>query len=62
MWLMCESFKYFFFFIKDNIFHGFHDIFVVGPAQLDLYILTDDALPLSARLLYRIFANAKLLV
>lgn len=50
------------FLIKDNILHCFHDIFVVGPAQLDLYILTDDALPLSARLLYRIIANAKLIV
>lgn len=44
--------------MKDNIWLCFHDIVVVGPAQLDLYILTDDALPLPARLLYRIVANA----
>lgn len=48
--------------MKDNIWLCFHDIVVVGPAQLDLYILTDDALPLPARLLYRIVANAKLIV
>lgn len=50
------------FLIKDNILHCFPDIVVVGPAQSDLYILTDDALPLPARLLYRIIANAKLIV
>lgn len=37
--------------------HCFHDIFVFGPAQLDLYILTDGALPLPAHLLSRIVAN-----
>lgn len=36
-------------------------IFVVfGPAQLDLYIFTDGALPLPAHLPSRIIANVKL--
>lgn len=40
----------------------FHDIVVFGPAQLDLYILTDGALPLPAYLLSRIVANVKLVI
>lgn len=46
--------------IKGDILHCFHDIFVFGPAQSDLYILTDGALPLPAHLLSRIVANVKL--
>lgn len=60
MWIMCECFEYFIFLIKGYIWHCFHDIFVFGPAQLDLYILTDGALPLPAHLLSRIIANVKL--
>ena len=47
MWVMCDCFKYFIF-IKGYILHCFHDVFVSGPAQMDLYILTDGALPLPA--------------
>lgn len=60
MWIMCERFKYFKFLIKGYILHCFHDIFVFGPAQLDVYILTDGALPLPAHFLFRIIANVKL--
>lgn len=61
MWVMCDCFKYFIF-IKGSILHCFHDVFVSGPAQMDLYILTDGALPLPAHSPPRIVANVKLVL
>lgn len=62
MWIMCECFRYFKFFSDlKAIFDIVFMIFVVfGPAQLDLYIFTDGALPLPAHLPSRIIANVKL--
>lgn len=42
---------------QKGLFYFFCDILVLGPAQWDLYILTDGALPLPAHLLSRIVAN-----
>ena len=60
MWIKCDCFKYFIFWLKAIFYSVFIIFFVFGPAQLDLYILTDGALPLPAHLLPRIVANVKL--
>lgn len=57
MWIMCDCFKYFNFQSKGFILLFFRNILVLGPAQWDLYILTDGALPLPAHLLSRIVSN-----